>query len=179
MTSSPADTRIGHYENFPVASVLCPAPLRAPIAAIYHFARTADDIADEGDASAEQRLADLASYRQQLVCAATPGNPATPDPRWAGVFAALAKAIASHGLPVPLLHDLLDRRQLRCLKVRRDTYDGCWSVVVAVVLNVVAAMEVMRALLRDHVIPVALTEMPTMVMHRIQVTVMRHEIRVA
>ena len=40
-------------------------------------------------------------------------------------------------------------------------------------------MEVMRALLRDHVIPVALTEMPTMVMHRIQVTVMRHQIRVA
>jgi len=123
MNSSSADTRIGHYENFPVASVLCPAHLRAPIAAIYHFARTADDIADEGDASAEQRMVDLASYRQQLVQAATSagavkpvsnettgqsGDPTGTDPRWFGVFAALSRAIASHGLPLPLLHDLLD-----------------------------------------------------------------------
>ena len=41
---------VDHYENFPVASWLCPPRLRPPIAAIYHFARTADDIADEGDA---------------------------------------------------------------------------------------------------------------------------------
>ena len=108
MNSTAADSRIGHYENFPVASVLCPAHLRAPIAAIYHFARTADDIADEGTATAEQRLSALASYRQQLARVATPGSTDPLDPRWAGVFAALGKAIASHGLPVPLLHDLLD-----------------------------------------------------------------------
>ena len=41
---------VTHYENFPVASLLCPPHLRQPIAAIYGFARTADDIADEGDA---------------------------------------------------------------------------------------------------------------------------------
>ena len=50
---SAAGTRpVDHYENFPVASWLCPPRLRAPIAAIYHFARTADDLADEGDAPA-------------------------------------------------------------------------------------------------------------------------------
>jgi hydroxysqualene synthase len=57
---------IEHYENFPVASVLCPPALRQPIAAIYHFARTADDIADEGSATAAQRLADLAQWRALL-----------------------------------------------------------------------------------------------------------------
>ncbi|WP_233135326.1 squalene/phytoene synthase family protein, partial [Acidovorax sp. T1m] len=47
---------VTHYENFPVASLLCPPHLRQPIAAIYAFARTADDIADEGDATPAQRL---------------------------------------------------------------------------------------------------------------------------
>ena len=108
MTSPAADTRIGHYENFPVASVLCPAHLRGPIAAIYHFARTADDIADEGDATADQRLAELASYRQQLVLAAAGAATGDLDARWAGLFTALARTISGHGLPVPLLHDLLD-----------------------------------------------------------------------
>jgi phytoene/squalene synthetase len=55
---------VDHYENFPVASVLCPPALRPAVVAIYHFARTADDIADEGDATPTQRLADLAAYRQ-------------------------------------------------------------------------------------------------------------------
>lgn len=48
-----------HYENFPVASLLVPARLRAPIAAVYRFARYADDIADEGEATASARLAEL------------------------------------------------------------------------------------------------------------------------
>lgn len=108
MTSPIADTRIGHYENFPVASLLCPTHLRAPIAAIYHFARTADDIADEGVATAQERLATLASFRQQLVLAAQPGAAGGLDARWAGIFAALQKTIANHALPVALLHDLLD-----------------------------------------------------------------------
>ena len=48
---------IDHYENFPVASVLLPAHLRAPVELIYRFARAADDFADEGDLSNEERLA--------------------------------------------------------------------------------------------------------------------------
>jgi hydroxysqualene synthase len=117
MSSPSADTRIGHYENFPVASILCPAPLRAPIAAIYHFARSADDIADEGTATPAQRLLTLAAYRSELERVAA-RSAQEPDPRWAGVFAALAQAIASHGLPVPLLHDLLDAFEQDIAKTR-------------------------------------------------------------
>ncbi|OYT90595.1 MAG: squalene synthase HpnC [Burkholderiales bacterium PBB3] len=101
--ASPAP--IAHYENFPVASFLCPAHLRAPIAAIYHFARTADDIADEGDASADQRLVDLAAYRTDLHAAAE-GSPTST--RWPQVFAPLAATIRQHQLPVQLLDDLID-----------------------------------------------------------------------
>ena len=110
MTRPPEAAPIEHYENFPVASVLCPAHLRAPIAAIYHFARTADDIADEGDDSAAQRLDALSAYRQQLVqVSERPGvDPATLDPRWVNVFTPLAQTLHTHHLPVQLLHDLLD-----------------------------------------------------------------------
>ena len=58
-----AAAAVTHYENFPVASLLCPPRLRPPIRAIYAFARTADDIADEGDAPPAQRLQDLAQTR--------------------------------------------------------------------------------------------------------------------
>ncbi len=96
---------IDHYENFPVASLLCPPALRPPIVAIYRFARTADDIADEGDASSEQRLHDLADYRADLRAVAQ-GRPA--GPRWPGVFDTLARHLADRALPVQLLDDLLD-----------------------------------------------------------------------
>jgi squalene synthase HpnC len=95
---------VTHYENFPVASILCPPTLRPPIAALYHFARTADDLADEGDATAAQRLADLAAYRQALHAAAA-GD--APDPRWAHIFGPLQHAIQQHQLPVGLMDDLL------------------------------------------------------------------------
>lgn len=95
---------VTHYENFPVASILCPPALRPPIAALYHFARTADDLADEGDATAAQRLADLAAYRQALHAAAA-GD--APGPRWARIFGPLQHAIQQHQLPVALMDDLL------------------------------------------------------------------------
>jgi len=107
MLQDPPSSAIAHYENFPVASLLCPPALRAPIAAIYHFARSADDLADEGQDSAAQRLRDLSLYRAQLELAAQPG-PQRFDARWAPQFAALARAIAQHALPLPLLHALLD-----------------------------------------------------------------------
>ena len=96
---------IEHYENFPVASLLCPPALRPAVTAIYHFARTADDIADEGDAAPAQRLADLAAYRLDLK-AALAGQPT--GPRWPQVFMPLARQAAEFRLPPPLLHDLLD-----------------------------------------------------------------------
>ncbi len=98
---------VAHYENFPVASWLCPARLRAPIAAIYWFARTADDIADEGDAPADNRLALLRRYRDDLIACAD-GNPVNPvSQHWPHVFGPLARAIHTHDLPVNLLLDLL------------------------------------------------------------------------
>ena len=103
-SSLPAPAAIGHYENFPVASWLCPPRLRPPIAAIYHFARTADDIADEGDATPDQRLADLAAYRADLAAAARGDGAST---RWPQVFGPLARAMADFALPEALLADLL------------------------------------------------------------------------
>ena len=96
---------IGHYENFPVASWLCPPRLRAPIAAIYHFARTADDLADEGDAPPAARLQDLAAYRADLLAVAQ-GQP--PSARWPQVFAPLAAHMQAFALPAQPLDDLLD-----------------------------------------------------------------------
>ena len=95
---------VEHYENFPVASWLCPAPLRPAVAALYHFARAADDIADEGEADAPTRLADLAAYRAALD-EAFAGRPVPP--RWQAVFTPLAAAQRRHAWPVALLHDLI------------------------------------------------------------------------
>jgi squalene synthase HpnC len=96
---------VGHYENFPVASWLCPPALRPAIVAIYRFARTADDLADEGNASTACRLADLAAYRDDLHAAALG---AATSSRWRGVFVPLARAIETFALPLPPLDDLLD-----------------------------------------------------------------------
>jgi squalene synthase HpnC len=96
---------VDHYENFPVASWLCPRELRPPIVAIYRFARCADDIADEGEASSAQRLADLAAFRADLLAV---GAGERPSARWPEVFGPLAVAIERHRLPIPLLADLLD-----------------------------------------------------------------------
>lgn len=95
---------VEHYENFPVASWLCPAALRPAVAAIYWFARTADDLADEGEAAPAQRLADLAAYRADLA-ATSCGEPTSA--RWPQVFGPLAAAHREHALPTPLLADLL------------------------------------------------------------------------
>ena len=97
---------IDHYENFPVASWLCPARLRPAVVAIYHFARTADDLADEGDAPASQRLEDLSEYRADLAMCMV-GRP-SPQSRWSALFAGLHEAIQAYALPTQPLFDLLE-----------------------------------------------------------------------
>jgi hydroxysqualene synthase len=94
-----------HYENFPVASLLCPARLRPAVMSIYRFARTADDLADEGPQMAAQRLAQLGHYRSDLAATAA-GRP--DSGRWPSVFPALAVQIRLHALPAQWLHALLD-----------------------------------------------------------------------
>ena len=90
-----------HYENFPVASWLLPRPLRGPVAVVYAFSRTADDLADEGDLSPQARLQALEDYRARLHQAAH-GHP-DDDP----VFIALADLFQRHRLPVQPFHDLI------------------------------------------------------------------------
>lgn len=97
---------VDHYENFPVASFLLPARLREPVEAIYAFARSADDVADEGDASAVMRLARLNDYRNALN-AIERGEHVT-DASLAPMFERLGRNIRQFGLPVPLFRDLLD-----------------------------------------------------------------------
>jgi hydroxysqualene synthase len=90
-----------HYENFPVASLLCPKHLRPAVKALYGFARTADDLADEGEATSAQRLLDLAAYRTDL-------------------HRHLGSVIQAHQLPTHHLHELLDAFE----KDVRDTAVG-------------------------------------------------------
>ena len=106
---------VDHYENFPVASFLCPPAFRPAIMAIYGFARTADDIADEGDATPATRLADLAAYRADLAACAA-GTPTSS--RWAAVFTPLRSAIEQHALPIGLLADLLGAFEQDITKTR-------------------------------------------------------------
>jgi squalene synthase HpnC len=95
---------VDHYENFPVASILCPPHLRPAVRALYQFARTADDLADEGQASATERLQALTQFAEDLnACAA--GRQGSG--RWPAVFDSLAPILHHFKLPVPLLHDLL------------------------------------------------------------------------
>ncbi len=105
-----------HYENFPVASLLLPGHLRRPVAAIYHFARSADDIADEGDATPIERLALLNAYRVELDTIARGETPDLP------VFQALAPQIAVFDLPLQLFHDLLDAFSQDVMKTRYADY---------------------------------------------------------
>ncbi|MFM8796598.1 MAG: squalene synthase HpnC [Betaproteobacteria bacterium] len=113
---------VDHYENFPVASILCPPALRPAVVALYHYARTADDIADEGPGTPEQRRALLQRYRQCLLAAVgqgeangttvptprPPGGAGQDQPSWPEVFEPLGRVLQQHGLPVQALLDLLD-----------------------------------------------------------------------
>jgi squalene synthase HpnC len=92
---------VDHYENFPVASWLLPKRLRRPVEAIYRFARSADDIADEGDAPAAERLAQLAVYHTELHQIERGDTPTDP------VFGPLAAAIHDFAIPLAPFRDLL------------------------------------------------------------------------
>lgn len=87
-----------HYENFPVASILVPSRMREHLYAMYAFSRKADDIADEGGASAEQRLKQLRELRLELR------KESSNDP----VIFALLITIKECQLPLTLFDRLLD-----------------------------------------------------------------------
>ena len=100
---------LSHYENFPVASRLLPRATRPHVAALYAFARVADDIADEGVASAADRQARLRAWQARLHHAAegTAATPASGLARDDLIFVALGHSIRTLDLPVALFDDLL------------------------------------------------------------------------
>lgn len=92
---------VDHYENFPVASLLVPARVRGAVVAIYRFARAADDLADEGDATPAARRVALRRFDARLDAIARGETPSEPP------FPALAAAIRRHRLPLQPFHDLV------------------------------------------------------------------------
>lgn len=105
-----------HYENFPVASVLLPMRLRRPIGLIYSFARQADDFADEGNLTPEQRLAQLDGFRKELDCIAAGQTPRTE------FFQTLAAMIMEKKLPLQPFYDLLDAFSQDVVKTRYENF---------------------------------------------------------
>jgi len=114
---------IGHYENFPVASLLLPRALREPVQVIYHFARSADDIADEGADPDDVRLRRLSVYRERLAAVAAGETPQD------ALFRNIARIVRIHELPIGLFSDLIDAFAQDVRKKRygdfRDLLDYC------------------------------------------------------
>lgn len=106
-----------HYENFPVASPLLAPELRAPVRVIYAFARSADDLADEGDASASERIAALNAYERELdhIDAGRPNN--------GDLFQQLALTLKEHHLNTQLLRDLLSAFRQDVVQTRYASFD--------------------------------------------------------
>jgi len=109
---------VDHYENFPVASVLLPRRLVPAVEAIYAFARSADDLADEGDAAPEQRLAALNAYEAALARIERKEDGLDP------MFARLASTIDRHALPMRPFYDLLSAFKQDVEVTRYANYDA-------------------------------------------------------
>lgn len=93
---------VEHYENFPVASILLPPALREPVAAIYWFARSADDFSDEGRLPATERLRLLDDYQRELSLIEEDKTSINP------IFLRLRPVISQYSLPISLFRDLLN-----------------------------------------------------------------------
>ena len=117
-----------HYENFPVASWLLPRHMRPHVAALYAFARAADDFADEGDLPAGARVQLIDGWERRLFHAArsldapwpaSPGEPReTPE-----IFIALRESIRALSLPVSHFEALLSAFRQDVTVTRYRTWD--------------------------------------------------------
>ncbi|HEY7790117.1 MAG TPA: squalene synthase HpnC [Vicinamibacterales bacterium] len=119
-----------HYENFPVASMLLPAAMRPHIAAVYAFARVADDFADEGSRPVAERYRLLDGWLARLrACTNGHGSPSPGDQRDDLIFLAVADSIRARDLPVSLFEDLLSafRQDVETRRYRTwaDVLDYC------------------------------------------------------
>ncbi len=119
-----------HYENFPVASRLLPGRMRPHVAAIYAFARVADDIADEGTLPAGERRVRLDAWRRRLHGAlAVERSPDAPADHEDLILVALAHSIRTCDLPIELFDDLLSAFEQDTMTTRyaswADVFDYC------------------------------------------------------
>lgn len=105
-----------HYENFPVGSWLLPRTMRRPVTVIYAFARTADDLADEGDLAPAERLAGLQKLADML------NDIAAGITQSDFIGRALADVITRHDLPISLFHDLLDAFRQDVTKIHYENF---------------------------------------------------------
>lgn len=111
-----------HYENFPVARLI-PKRLRRHVAAVYAFARTADDIADEGYGLAENTVGSRAAALRRMdeqVLAAHAGRPLDPATEW--IFLALGDTLRRFDIPPQLCLDLTDAFAQDITKRRYETF---------------------------------------------------------
>lgn len=107
---------VGHYENFPVGSLLLPRRLRSAVHVIYRFARHADDLADEGDALAAERLDALWQLDAELDRIRAGQPPQTP------LMQDLAGVVDRHGLPLSPFYDLLSAFRQDVVKTRYQNF---------------------------------------------------------
>lgn len=105
-----------HYENFPVASIFLPKHLREPIALIYSFARQADDFADEGSLTIEERLTLLQKFEDELNLLQAYIKPES------AFFATLGSMIKERTLPYEPFHALLNAFRQDVTKTRYSNY---------------------------------------------------------
>ena len=114
----------GHYENFPVASWLLPRALREPVRVIYAFARTADDIADEGDATPAERAGLLLRMARELcaIDARRPNRATAPPASW--LWPHMQRLIHQHRVPLAYPLDLLSA-------FIQDTHQGHYADMAA------------------------------------------------
>ena len=107
-----------HYENFPTASLLVPRDRRNALAAIYAFARYADDLADEP--GVEGRLEKLAEWRAKLAdcCAGKVDHP---------VFIALRHSIDTYRISEVHFQNLLRAFEQDVLVNRRPDFASVLS----------------------------------------------------
>jgi squalene synthase HpnC len=107
---------VGHYENFPVGSLLLPRRLRAGVHSVYRFARHADDVADEGDASPDDRLKALWALDAELDRIKAGQAALTP------LMQDLAQTIKVYALPLEPFYDLLSAFRQDVVKTRYQDF---------------------------------------------------------
>lgn len=153
-----------HYENFPVASWLLPVEARPHIAAVYAFARTADDFADEGARTPDERLALLDDWGRRLhraVDRARRGDvpaPTAPDATGPDIFDAVAATIRDRDLDPRLFDDLISAFKQDVVVTRYETWSDLMDYarrsanpVGRLVLQVCGYRDASLDLLSDHV----------------------------